>query len=55
MPKIIVREKDSIEEILRNFKREVSKSGNLAAARRKEFYIKPSTDRKNRRNKNLSR
>ncbi|CAP18487.1 30S ribosomal protein S21 [Candidatus Phytoplasma mali] len=51
MPKTIVREEETIEETLRRFKREVSKSGNLAAARKKEYYIKPSVEKKNRRNK----
>ncbi len=46
MPKTIVREKESIEDALRRFKRDVSKSGNLQEARKREFYVKPSVQRK---------
>jgi small subunit ribosomal protein S21 len=48
MPKTVVREKESIEDALRRFKREVSKSGNLQEARKREFYLKPSVERKER-------
>ncbi|HOI85815.1 MAG TPA: 30S ribosomal protein S21 [Acholeplasmataceae bacterium] len=48
MPKTIVREKESIEDALRRFKRDVSKSGTLQEARRREFYLKPSVERKER-------
>ena len=46
MPKTVVREKESIEDALRRFKRDVSKSGTLAEARKREYYVKPSVDRK---------
>lgn len=49
MPKTLVRKEENIDETLRRFKRDVSKSGNLAQARKKEYYIKPSTERKNRK------
>ncbi|HPG42499.1 MAG TPA: 30S ribosomal protein S21 [Acholeplasmataceae bacterium] len=48
MPKTIVREKESIEDALRRFKRDVSKSGTLQEARKREFYLKPSVERKER-------
>lgn len=48
MPKTVVREKESIEDALRRFKRDVSKSGTLAEARKREYYVKPSVDRKMR-------
>ncbi|MBP5836125.1 MULTISPECIES: 30S ribosomal protein S21 [16SrXIII (Mexican periwinkle virescence group)] len=48
MSKTFFRKGETIEETLRRFKREVSKSGVLAEARRKEHYIKPSVQRKNR-------
>ncbi len=48
MPKTVVREKESIEDALRRFKRDVSKSGNLQEARKREFYVKPSVERKDR-------
>ncbi|WP_323847955.1 MAG: 30S ribosomal protein S21 [Phytoplasma sp.] len=49
MNKTIVNKEETFDETLRRFKRDVSKSGNLAQARKKEYYIKPSTERKNRR------
>ncbi|MEC4558946.1 MAG: 30S ribosomal protein S21 ['Conium maculatum' witches'-broom phytoplasma] len=49
MPKTIVREEENIDDALRRFKRDVSKSGNLAQARKKEYYVKPSVERKNRK------
>jgi small subunit ribosomal protein S21 len=55
MPKTVVREKESIEEALRRFKRDVSKSGTLAEARKREFYVKPSVDRKNRIRQNRAK
>ena len=48
MPKTVVREKESIEDALRRFKRDVSKAGNLQEARKREFYLKPSVERKER-------
>ena len=48
MPKTIVRDKESIEDALRRFRRDVSKSGNLQEARKREFYVKPSVERKDR-------
>ena len=49
MPKTIVREKESIEDTLKRFKREVSRSGTLAEARKREYYEKPSVTRKQKR------
>jgi len=46
MPKTIVKDKETIDDALRRFKRDVNKSGNLAEARKREFYVKPSVDRK---------
>lgn len=46
MSKTIVREKESIDDALRRFKRDVSRSGTLAEARKREFYDKPSVMRK---------
>lgn len=48
MPKTVVREKESLEDALRRFKRDVSKAGNLQEARKREFYQKPSVQRKER-------
>ncbi|MCK9235532.1 MAG: 30S ribosomal protein S21 [Acholeplasmataceae bacterium] len=48
MAKTVVREKETLEDALRRFKRDVSKSGNLQEARKREFYVKPSVERKDR-------
>ncbi|MBQ9730867.1 MAG: 30S ribosomal protein S21 [Bacilli bacterium] len=46
MPKTIVRENETIDDALRRFKRQVSKNGTLAEARKREFYLKPGVRRK---------
>ncbi len=49
MPKTIVRDKENIEDALRRFKRDVSRSGTLQEARKREFYVKPSVTKKMKR------
>ena len=46
MPKTIVREKESLDDALRRFKREVSRSGTLSEVRKREYYLKTSVTRK---------
>ena len=46
MPKTIVRENETIEDALKRFKRDVSRSGTLAELRKREHYLKPSDVRK---------
>ena len=46
MPKTIVRENETIDDALRRFKRQVTKNGTLAEARKREFYLKPGVRRK---------
>lgn len=46
MAKTVVKENENIEDALRRFKRDVSRSGTLAQARKKEYYEKPSVTRK---------
>lgn len=46
MPKTIVRENETLDDALRRFKRQVSKAGTLAEARKREFYLKPGVKRK---------
>ncbi len=55
MPKTVVREKESLEDALRRFKRDVSKSGTLREARKRQYYIKPSVERKDRQRANRSK
>lgn len=45
MAKTVVRENESLDDALRRFKRQVSRTGTLAEARKREFYVKPG-DRK---------
>ena len=49
MPKTIVREKESLDDALRRFKREVSRSGTLMEVRKREYYQQPSVTRKLKR------
>lgn len=46
MPKTIVRENETIEDALKRFKRDVSRSGTLQELRKREHYLKPSDIRK---------
>jgi small subunit ribosomal protein S21 len=55
MAKTVVRDTESIEDALKRFKRDVSKAGNLAEARKREFYIKPSVDRKMKQRANKAK
>lgn len=41
-----VRKNESLENALRRFKRDVSKSGTLREYRKREYYEKPSVRRK---------
>ena len=55
MAKTVVRKNESIEDALRRFKRDVSRAGNLAQARKKKYYEKPSVKRKEKKRKNKGR
>ena len=46
MAKTVVRENESLDDALRRFKRQVSRTGTLAEARKREFYVKPGVRRK---------
>ncbi len=46
MPKVVVKENEALDEALRRFKRQVSRNGTLAEARKREFYVKPGIARK---------
>ncbi|WP_343128647.1 30S ribosomal protein S21 [Buchnera aphidicola (Kurisakia onigurumii)] len=46
MPIIQVRENEPFDVALRRFKRACEKAGILAEIRRREFYEKPTTERK---------
>ena len=47
MPKIIVRDNESLDEALRRFKRQVNKAGTIQECRKREFYLKKNLKRKN--------
>lgn len=46
MSKTVVRKNESLEDALRRFKRDVSKSGKIRDVRDREYYDKPSVKRK---------
>jgi small subunit ribosomal protein S21 len=52
MPKTVVKENETIEDSLRRFKRDVSRSGTLAEARKREYYLKPSVSKKLKKKEN---
>lgn len=46
MPKIIVREGETLDDALRRFKHQVSKAGTLQEVKKREFYLKRGLKRK---------
>ena len=46
MPSVKVRENEPFEYALRRFKRSCEKAGVLAESRRREYYVKPTQERK---------
>lgn len=46
MSKVVVKENEGLDDALRRFKRQVSRNGTLAEARKREFYVKPGVKRK---------
>lgn len=46
MAKTVVRNNETLEDALKRFKRDVNRSGALAEARRREYYVKPSVAKK---------
>jgi small subunit ribosomal protein S21 len=44
--RILVKEHENINQALRRFKRKVEEAGTLDVLRKKEFYEKPTTERK---------
>ena len=43
---VLVKEQENISQALRKFKKKVEESGKLLDLRKKEFYEKPTTERK---------
>lgn len=46
MSKIVLKENEVLDDALRRFKRQVSRNGTLAEARKREYYVKPGVKRK---------
>lgn len=46
MPKVVVRENESLDDALRRFKRQVNKAGTIQEAKKREFYLKRGLKRK---------
>lgn len=46
MPKVVVREGETLDEALRRFKRQVNKAGTIQECRRRECFLKKSLKRK---------
>jgi small subunit ribosomal protein S21 len=49
MPSVKVKENEPFEYALRRFKRSCEKAGVVAETRRREFYEKPTQDRKRKK------
>lgn len=46
MSRVVVKENEGLDDALRRFKRQVSRNGTLAEARKREYYVKPGVRRK---------
>ena len=46
MSKVVVKDKEALDDALRRFKRQVSRNGTLAEARKRECYVKPGVKKK---------
>ena len=46
---VVVKENENINQALRRFKKKVEESGLLDTLRKKEFYEKPTTERKRKK------
>ena len=46
MPKVVLKENENLDDALRRFKRQVSKTGTLQEARKREYYVKPGIKKK---------
>ncbi|MFP4287351.1 MAG: 30S ribosomal protein S21 [Candidatus Izemoplasmataceae bacterium] len=55
MAKTVVRDNETLEDALRRFKRDVSRSGTLAEARKREYYVKPSVSKKIKQRQNKTK
>ena len=49
MSKTVVRKNESLDDALRRFKRAVTKAGTLQETRKREFYEKPTQERKRKK------
>lgn len=49
MTKVTIKENENINVSLRRFKKKVEEAGTLDALRAKEFYEKPTTERKRKK------
>lgn len=48
MQQVIRKEKESLENLIRRFNRKVHQSGNLAIAKKKQYFEKPISKREQR-------
>lgn len=55
MTKVIIKEHENINVALRRFKKKVEDSGKLDDVRAKEFYEKPTTERKRKKGAAVAR
>ena len=46
---VLVREGENINQALRRFKKKIEEAGTLDTLRKKEFYEKPTTERKRKK------
>ena len=48
MSKVIVKDGESIEDVLKRFKRQVNRDGQLQECKKRNYYEKPGVRRRNK-------
>ena len=46
MSRVVLKENENLDDALRRFKRQVSRNGTLAEARKRAYHVKPGVKRK---------
>ena len=49
MSRVVVKENENLDDALRRFKRQVSRNGTIAEARKREYYVKPGVKKRLKR------
>jgi len=46
MGKVVLKDNETLDDLMRRFKRQVSRNGTLMEVRKREYYVKPGVKRR---------